>query len=190
MLKRFVTPLSALVLGGAAALAATGLSPAPTLGPGAVVAMHRQLFRAIDAGDVETALAFLSDDLNMDAEYRRRPCTLFLNDRDGKPIESVGVDASRALLARWVEESKEGEWKTEIRVGTDDCFSGELSYAVLDFQRQRIDSKERSIERFRSTSLVTYDGGWKITHWHVSPAPEPGTEPGTEKEASAPARKR
>jgi len=163
--------LSILALAGTALAAAHMTPTVPAPGPGAVIAMHQKLFQAIDAGNAERALEFLSADLNMQDEHRGRPCTLFLVDGSGAPVTSVGAEASRELLASWIAAS-EGRWETKLTSARDDCFSGELSYAVLEFERKRTDTKKPVVRRYRSTSLVTYDEGWKITHWHVSPAGE------------------
>ena len=153
-----------------AILALTANSPAaPAPGPGAVIAMHKAMFRAIDGGDLEGALGFLHADMDMDRDYGQRPCTLFLVGDEGAPVSADGFAASNQLLADWLDSGASG-WKTRITSAHDNCLSGELSYAVLEFERTRATKLGTETRRYRSTSLVTYDEGWKITHWHVSPA--------------------
>jgi hypothetical protein len=154
------------------------LSPAPAApaapGPGAVLVMHERLFRAMDAGDVSQALEFLHADIRPEDEHRPRPCTTILPTLEGGMVSGASFDESRAALTGWIESSADagGQWSTRLVSGYDDCFSGELSYAVLEFERVHEKDGARTATRYRSTSLVTYDGGWKLTHWHVSRAPE------------------
>jgi hypothetical protein len=149
-------------------------SAVPLRGPGAVIAMHEQLFRAMDALDIDKALSFLHEDMNMGEKERSRPCTLFLVDGNGKPLTALGYQESRKLLADWIQAlSSEGRYETKVTALGADCFSAELSYAVLEFERLRTVNGKQTTQRYRSTSLVTYDAGWKITHWHVSKAEAP-----------------
>lgn len=164
------TKTTVLAIPALALLALSAVSPTPpTPGPGAVIGMHKVMFRAIDAGDVDAALAFLHPDMHMDREYGKRPCTLFLVEDDDTPLSADGFAESKKLLASWIDSGASG-WETRITGAHDDCLSGELSYAVLEFERTRTTKLGSETRKYRSTSLVTYDDGWKLTHWHVSPA--------------------
>ena len=135
--------------------------------------MHKQLFAALDAGDVEAALAHLSPDLNMGRKYTERPCTVALSEIDGLSAHAIGNAASRKLLTDWVRAAGEKASTTRVTRWLSDCFSAELSYAVLEFERTRTVDGERQTRRYVSTSLVTHRGGhWRITNWQVAPAGE------------------
>jgi hypothetical protein len=148
------------------------LAPKPTLGPGAVIHMHEELFRAIDAGDAEIAIGFLHKDMDMDDKWRKRPCQIFFTDIQGKTVRAMNHSDSRKLMTRMTQRlaASEGSVKTTIRPLSSNCFSAKLSYAVLEIKRVYRHGKKSWIERFVSTSLVTHDNGWKLTHWHLSPA--------------------
>jgi len=142
-------------------------------GPGAVIHMHEQLFAAADRGDHKGVIGFLHPDMNMDQEYRERPCTLFLPDQKGELVECESYAESRKALYGWAKAQTEagGTWKTSVRSLGSDCFSSELSYAVLEVDRSHTVDGKTTTQRFVSTALVTYDDGWKLTHWHLSPVP-------------------
>lgn len=159
-----------------AALASSSLTPRP--GPGAVLEMHKQLFAAIDAGDEARAVTFLDPAKEggwPDGEGGGlgRP-TLMLTAADGMPASANGAEEARALLAKIARASRDGgpEWSTKIVTSRSDCHSSELSYATFEFERTR--GVKGGTQRWRSTSLVrhTEGGGWKLFHWHVSPADE------------------
>ena len=155
-----------------ATLSTAAPSPA-ALGPGAVIHMHEQLFAALDAGDAEKAVAFLHEDMEMDDEWRRRPCQVFLTDAKGETRQARKHAESAALLTTMAKESvlKGVTCETTVRPLSTDCFSAELSYAVLEVERAYRMGKESWTERLLCTSMVTYDEGWELTHWHLSPAP-------------------
>jgi hypothetical protein len=135
--------------------------------------MHERLFAAIDRGDVEGALAFLHPDMHMERAWVERPCTVVLEDIDDRSQHAIGYEASRELLGSWVREAAADRGETRITRWLSNCFSSELSYAILEFERTRTVDGEPETRRYVSTSLVTYaDGGWKLTNWHVSPAGE------------------
>jgi hypothetical protein len=154
------------------ALASSSPASAPVRGPGAVVSMHRSFFKAVDAGQTDTAMAFLHADMQMDDEYRRRPCQIWLVGTDGEPRAAQNQAQSRELLSQWIEAERASgaSYKTKITPRAADCFSAELSFAVLDIERSCTRDGETTVERWRSTSLVTYDSDWKLTHMHISPA--------------------
>jgi hypothetical protein len=144
-------------------------TPSPLVGPGAVLEMHRQLFAAMDRGDVEAAKAFV-DGENKDSE---REVSLFIPDASGIPTEAWGSNASRELLSRLVADRSKlgGQWTTTITKTSADCPSSSLSFAVLDIERTRAVDGRTEAEKYRSTSLVHFsDGHWKLFHWHLSPA--------------------
>jgi hypothetical protein len=142
-------------------------------GPGAVIAMHDRLFQALDAGDLDKTLALLHPDMNMNQNERARPCSLFLVDRAGAPRQANGFGASKKLLGEWLPAWTPDGAKCETRITPigADCFSAELSYAVLELERKVTLGGKTTTQRYVSTSLVTYaNDGWQLTHWHLSPA--------------------
>src|SRR5262245_7593124 len=153
------------------ALLALASQPAPKapVGPGAILAMQRSLFAAIDRGDGEAAASFVATD-------RKGPggmTSLFLVDRSGAAIRAVDEPSCRAALAKLAAESKAagGTFETKITSESADCPASELSFAVIEFDR--VHTLEGKVERrkYRGTLLVRYDGAaWKVAHWHVSPA--------------------
>ena len=165
-MRRMLVPLLALT----AALTATVTPlarPAPALpGPGAVIEMHSRLFRAIDAGDAERAASFVGPDAK---------ATLFL-DRSGARVDVIaGRREVVGRLSAWARESKGLGFETRLEPVRADCPSGDLSYAVLEIERRRETESGTEVERYVSTSLVQHrDGGWKLLHWHLSPADGPG----------------
>jgi hypothetical protein len=146
--------------------------PAVPPGPGAVISMHVQLFRAIDAGDAERAAAFVGPDLE---------ATLLLDraragehERELEPVLDRGRTAVAERLAEWARASKDLGYSTSIEAVRADCSSGELSYAVLEIERSRATATGKEVERYLSTSLVHHrSGGWRLMHWHLSPAGAP-----------------
>ena len=162
-MRRTLVPLFALALVFAALLAPLARSGPPALpGGGAVVGMHVQLFRALDAGDAERAASFVGSD--------GEP-TLLL-DLGGEPERVTGRDGVERRLAEWARASKDQGYSTSIEVLRAECTSAALSYAVLEIERTRADGPE--VERYVSTSLVQHrDGGWQLVHWHLSPAQAP-----------------
>src|SRR5262245_48919742 len=140
-------------------------APDPAPGPGAVIAMHRELFAAMDRGDVEKALTFLHADMNMKDPYRQRPCTLYLVADDGTPLRSEGCDESRSLFTLQLKNdgAARGTWKTTITSAHDDCFSSELTWCTLEFERTHVVDGRSTTRRYRSTTLAAYDGGWKMS---------------------------
>ncbi len=164
---------SVAVLAGPAPVSAP--APAPVPGGGAVLAMHRELLGALDAGDVQAAQGFLSADSQPESAEGGRPCTLFLVGADGSPVSAVGNGESRALLARFLAEQTAlgGKFETRITRAWTDCPSAEVSWAVLEFERAHSEDGAVRTRRYRSTSIVRHDDGWKLTAWHVSPADAP-----------------
>jgi hypothetical protein len=149
-----------------ALLTAPAAPPAP--GPGGVIAMHRQLFAAIDAGDAEQARAFVTQHQN---SIDQADSVFYLPSREGEARRVEGVEALADALARMARESAEagGRFETRITYGRDDCRTSDPSYAILEFERTHERDGERRTERFRSTSLVQgTKSGWKLFHWHVS----------------------
>lgn len=150
--------------------------PAP-FGPGAVLDMHKQLLAAIDAGDEAKATAVLDETKEggwTDSENGgiARP-TLMLLDAHGLPVYAHGVEAARALLAQTARASKDGgpEWTTRVVRSRADCPSGDVSYAMIEFERSR--GVKGGVYRYRSTVLARWtDGKMKLFHWHVSAADE------------------
>jgi hypothetical protein len=147
-------------------------APTPP-GPGAVIGMHERFFRAIDAGELDKALAFLHADMNLDQQERARPCSLFLVDRAGVPRQATSFEASKKLLGEWIRTWTPAGSKCETRVTPigADCFSAELSYAVLQLERKVTVGEKTTTQRYLCTSLVTHGGndGWQLTHCHLSP---------------------
>jgi hypothetical protein len=160
----------------AALLATRTPAAAPAaVGPGVVLDMHRRFFAALDAGDAEKALAFVdtsSEGGFADGEDGgiARPDVMWL-DEHGLPEHAHGLDAVRGLVARHAKASVDGgpAWTTKIVKSRSDCYSAELSYAILEFERSR--GVKGGTRRYRSTSLVRHAGDqWKLLHFHVSAA--------------------
>jgi len=143
-------------------------APQPAAGPGAVMAMQRDLFAAIDRGDGEAARSFVASD-------RKGPggmTTLFLIDRAGTLVRATDSGSARDALARLAGESKVagGSFATKITMESADCPSSDLSYAVIEFERVHTLDGKVDTRRYRGTLLVRHEeSGWKVTHWHVSP---------------------
>jgi hypothetical protein len=158
------------VLAIAAVLApAASPAPAPLLGPGGVIEMHRQLFAALDRGDSEAVKSFV-DDENRDAD---RQGSVFLPDVAGAPAEAWGSAGMRDLLGRFVAEQTKlgGEWKTTITRVSADCPSSAVSYALLEIARSHNADGKTDVEKYQGTGLVHFnDGHWKLFHLHLSPA--------------------
>jgi hypothetical protein len=111
--------------------------------------------------------------MNMDDRWRQRPCQVFFTNAAGKTRRAMNNSESRELLAEMAREGAEsgGSVKTTVKPLSTDCFSAELSYAVLEVERVHERGGQTWTETFVSTSLVTYaDNGWKLTHWHLTPA--------------------
>lgn len=170
-----IAALTAALLGGSW-LAVPRAAPPSALGPGAVIEMHKQLFAALDRGDADAAREFVEGD----RKATPRTSTMFLVDASGAPVKATDADESRDLLARLAGQAKSagGTWATTLTSEAADCYSPELSYAVLELERSHTVGGKTEVRRYRSTSLVRYaDKGWKIFHWHVSPADEPARAP-------------
>lgn len=149
---------------GLSALVSLGPAPAAR-GPGAILAMHRKLFAALDKGDAEAAASFLKKSGFFRTE-------LFLCDERGRQVKARGIEPSRSLVAEWAERRRVegGTWATKILESNPDCHSPELGYMTMEFEVLHDKDGRRTRKRFRSTSLVTYaDGAWSLFHWHVSP---------------------
>jgi hypothetical protein len=153
------------------ALLALVLSPAtqPSAGPGAILAMQKALFAAIDRGDAEAAGAFVAPD-------RKGPggmTSFFLVDRSGAALRATDASSARQVLAKLAAESKAAGGTFETRITTEiaDCPDSELSFAVLEFERKSTAQGKVETRRYRGTLLCRYEGdSWKVSHWHVSPA--------------------
>lgn len=153
----------------------TRAAAAAPVGPGVVLDMHRRFFAALDAGDAEKALAFV--DTASEGGFAdgadggiARPDVMWL-DEHGLPEHAHGLDAVRVLVGRHAKASIDGgpAWTTKIVKSRSDCYSAELSYAILEFERSR--GVKGGTQRYRSTSLVRHAGDqWKLIHFHVSAA--------------------
>lgn len=164
-------------------LLAMVLSPAatpPPPGAGAVLEMHRQLFRALDEGNdapLRSLLASVSQGATWtpDEGWGDSQGFLAYGPPDGGGANrATSVEDGRALLQRW---AGERGWQTRITHSWSDCASAELSYAVLELERSRPSASGGSggsgeeVERYRSTSLVSHrDGRWVLWHLHLSRA--------------------
>jgi len=170
---RTIALLAALAASALLLLTPRGDAARPAPGPGAVIHMHERLFAAIDSGDVDAALGFLHTDMRMEDEWSKRPCQVFIAEPSGVALGARNHAESRELLARFVKDQKAkgGRVKTEVVPLSTNCYSGELSYGVMELVRTRTEGKQISEERWISTALVTEDGGWKLTHWQLAPAP-------------------
>jgi len=159
---RALVPLLALCAVLTATLAPDARSgPAAPAGPGAVVAMHVQLFAALDSGDAARAASFVVPD---------QEASLLL-DRGGQPELVLGRARVAERLAEWARSSGGAGATTAVEVLRADCPSGALSYAVLEIERSRETAAGGEVRRYVSPSLVQHrDGGWKLMHWHLSPA--------------------
>ena len=113
---RKLVVLLALAAGPAtmlATLAPSAVCRPPALpGPGAIVSMHVQLFRAIDAGDATRAASFVGP---------RAETSLFLS-QNGDPTVSRGRDEVARQLAEWARASADGTHAS--RGGTGSCPRG------------------------------------------------------------------
>jgi hypothetical protein len=164
------TKLLVPTLAAGVTLALAPLNPrTPAAGPGAVIAMHQRLFRALDAGDASLARSFATAHEN---SIGQADCVLYLPGEDGKLARHEGADAAGAALAAWAEASARagGSFETKITFARDDCRSTDPSYAILEFERSHTAGGETTVRHYRSTSLVRYvDGAWKLFHWNVAP---------------------
>jgi hypothetical protein len=152
-------------------------SSAPAAGPGAVLAMHQQLFAALDRGDVETVRRSLGEtpmgaDWTPAAGWASPRGFLAWNSECGGPgfRADSREDALRALLAWGAQGTKgDGGWTTKITSAWSDCHSPEISFAALEFERTRTVDGKSETARYRSTSLVSHDGErWILWLFHVS----------------------
>lgn len=155
-------------------LFALSLPPAPKspAGPGAILALQKELFAAIDRGDGDAAATFVASD-------RKGPggmTSLFLVDRSGAAIRATDAHGAREALAKLAAESKAagGGFETKITSESADCPASELSYAVIEFERIHTLEGKVDTRKYRGTLLVRYEGSaWKVSHWHVSPGSGP-----------------
>ncbi len=167
---RQITTLIVLAL-ALASFSFANLTPLAPVGPASVIEMHQDLFRALDSGDADRATGFLHRDMFMNDKWRKRPCQLFITDTDGSVQSSLSYADSRKLmqdLARRFGPSS-GCVKTTIRALSSEC-TEPVSYAVLEIERKYRLGNKSWTEKFISTSLITHNSGWKLTHWHLSPA--------------------
>jgi SnoaL-like domain len=154
------------------ALLTLALPPAPAApaGPGAILAMQKGLFAAIDRGDAAAAQAFVAPD-------RKGPggmTSLFLVDRSGAAIRATDAQAAKELLAKLAAESKAagGSFETKITGESAECPSSEVSYAAIEFERVHTVDGKTTKRAYRGTLLVRWEeDAWKIAHWHVSAGP-------------------
>ena len=145
------------------ALLALALPPAapPAAGPGAILAMQKALFAAIDRGDADAAGKFVASD-------RKGPggmTSLFLVDRSGAAMSATDASSARAALAKLAAESKAagGTFETKIVGESADCPDSELSFAVLEFERTHTAGGKVETRRYRGTLLARYEGSeWKV----------------------------
>jgi hypothetical protein len=160
-------------------LASTALisGAAPASGPGAVLAMHEELFAALDRGDVEAVRAHLGQtpmgaDWTAAGGWTEPPGFLaWATEGGGKGFSATSrEDGLRALLAWGGEGSKGGDgWTTKITHAWSDCRSADLSFAALEFERTRTVGGTTETARYRSTSLVSHDGErWVLWLFHAS----------------------
>lgn len=161
---------SAVVL----ALAARPAAPAPAVpfGPGAVIEMHTQLLGALDRGDGEKAASLLVSGAENDDPVWNQP-SLFLDDERGLPASATTLASAKELLAKRARASKDGgpEWSTKIVRQQADCRSEGVTGVVLELERSR--GVKGGVFHYRSTSLVRWTkDGFRLVHWHVSPADE------------------
>jgi hypothetical protein len=168
---------------GSAALAVAALAALPFLfgsaskppGPGAVLAMHEELFRALDQGNAQAVRAFLVDQPAGAAWSRADDWGAGLGflawaaDPKGKPLAAEALDEGARTLGAWV---VPGASTRVVRAWTD-CHSAELSFAALELERSVKEGDEVRTERWRSTSLVSYstsEGRWRLWQIHLSRA--------------------
>ncbi len=152
---------------------------APTLpGPGAVLEMHKQLFAALDRGDLDTVREHLGESRlgaawTPEEGWSGAPGFLaWCSDAERGFASESRESGLRSLLA-WAAEGNrnEGAWSTRITRAWTDCASGALSFAALEFARTRTIHGETESVRYRSTSLVSFDGErWVLWLFHVSRA--------------------
>ncbi len=159
-------PLCALLAPVSLALLPLAVAPgASSPGPGAVLAMHAALLAALDQGDAARAGAFVAGG--------DQP-TLFLVDQLGRPETRQGHDRVAAAISAWARAEGLG-WKSAVTPVRADCPSGELSFAILRIERSRPRGTEQELASYLSTSLVRHEkDGWKLLHWHLSPAEPAG----------------
>ena len=153
-------------------------------GPGAVLSMHKQLFAALDRGDVERVGGFIAEsrrgaswsdasDPGKQAWGAARGFLAYLPDSEGRGVCAENEDEGVQRLIAWSQDAskkKAGGWKTEIKRAWSDCHSEDISFAMIEFERSRSTPGGTQRERYRSTSLVSYQGGrWVLWHIHISP---------------------
>lgn len=161
--------LPLLVALGALFVPAVSAPPAVSHGPHGVIEMHEKLFAALDRGDADAAAAFVA----VDRKAQPRSVTMYLVDAKGEPLAATHAGEARDILAKLAAEAKHagGTWSTKLVREQADCDSPELSYAILELERTHAIDGKTEVKRYRSSSLVRHeDGGWKLFHWHVSPA--------------------
>jgi hypothetical protein len=166
-------------LGGTALVLAAAIpngSAAPSVpGPGAVLEMHRRLFAALDAGDLERAREHFVEhrqgaSWTADGGWTEpRGFQALLLDGEGRAVEAAAPADAVSALAAW-SRGAEGA-RTKVLGAWTDCASAELSYAILELERSEPRADGAEIRRYRLTSLVSHrNGRWVIWHVHLSPA--------------------
>ena len=157
----------------------TPAAPLAPLGPGAVIELHERLFAAIDRDDREAIASMLMEssagiEQGESGEWLEPAGFLVFGWGAAGPLAAArdpqaGV-AALASLAEGPDKSAD-RWRTKIERAWADCDSERVSYAMLEFRRERTHAGQSEVRRFRSTSLVAYTKtGWKLWHLHVSPA--------------------
>jgi len=149
-------------------------APAPA-GPGAVLAMHRELFRALDAGERDAVTRLLGASragasFDGDAWGESPGARFFVLDAHDRPVAATkGAAVLDALLA-WGAAAE----STRIVDAWTDCASAEGGFAALEIARTDANGNER---RYRMSSLARHEnGGWRLFHCNVAPADAPAAK--------------
>ncbi len=155
----------------AALVALSFAPPRPAAGPGAIVEMLENLFKAIDAGDRAAARACL---VGTDSRF---PVQIYDLDLQHKPETIEGLEPARAYLDALFAGIKRDGVKVESKITKihADCHSPELGYATLEFTQTFTVNGKSETSEYRATALVSYDEKtkWHLFHWHSSLAKEP-----------------
>lgn len=171
--------LGTTLLAGVAVLTTSAgpAGPAPLPGPGGVLDLHEELFRAMDEGDVDAIRGILADSKRgatwKDGRWGDpRSFLAYGNLSSGEAFTADSKKQGLRLLADMGDapEGPGGPWKTTITRCWADCPSPDISFAALQFERTRGVGDEILTERYRSTSLVSHtERGWELWHIHISP---------------------
>jgi hypothetical protein len=149
------------------------------IGPGGVIAMHESLFAALDRADAEGVKGRLGSISGLGAcvdsrgQWSDPPSFLVALIEPGAAAKTAADPAAGAeALLEWAR--SETPLKTRILSGWSDCYSKDIGFAILEFERRGADG-ERA-RRYQSTSFArSTDEGWKLYFWQVAAVASDGS---------------